>query len=90
VKFLAATALAVCTAALLLVPLSAHAQAPAPLLALPPLEYDYPYQGQLTIARTDAKTMREVCPETSFPVTLGCAIRRVGNTVTSTSQKTKS
>jgi hypothetical protein len=42
---------------------------------LPPVEYDRPYQGQLTIARGDARTMQAICPKTTFPVTLGCAIR---------------
>jgi len=43
----------------------------------PPEEYDHPYKGQLTIARGDARTMTEICPKTSFPVTLGCNIRYI-------------
>jgi hypothetical protein len=42
---------------------------------IPPAEYDRPYTGQLTITRGDAKTMKEVCPKTAFPITLGCAHR---------------
>jgi hypothetical protein len=48
---------------------------PQGFLALPPEKYDRPYEGQLTIARGDARTMQAVCPKTAFPITLGCAIR---------------
>jgi hypothetical protein len=70
-EFLAATALA-----LMALTTTAHGQMlmTTRYLALPPAEYDYPYQGQLTLARADARTMSAVCPKTAFPVTLGCAI----------------
>jgi hypothetical protein len=58
-KFLAATALA-----LMALTTTAHGQMlmTTRYLALPPAEYDYPYQGQLTLARADARTMSAVCP----------------------------
>jgi hypothetical protein len=47
----------------------------SPFLILPPQGYDYPYQGALTITRGDARTMKEICPDNSTPLTLACAIR---------------
>jgi hypothetical protein len=65
-----------------LVSISAHAQN-APLQgrwkALPPEEFDRPYQGLLTITRGDAAVMEKNCPKTAFPITLGCAKRYTMN-----------
>jgi hypothetical protein len=71
-KILAATALAII---LPIIPSSAHAQtALTPqMLVMPPFEYDYPYQGTLTVRRADKDLMTETCPKTAFPITLGCA-----------------
>jgi hypothetical protein len=61
---------------------SADAQTPliSRTLVVPPLEYDYPYQGTLTITRGDKDVMMGLCPKTALPITLGCA-RRYGPSV---------
>jgi hypothetical protein len=41
---------------------------------LPPLAYDYPYQGKLTVRRVDPDQMRARCPlPRPGRVTIGCA-----------------
>src|SRR5262245_31633318 len=84
-KFLASTA----AAALTLLPLTAAAQQqfqPSPNYTqadavrqragvLPPLEYDKPYPGTLTIIRADEKLIGERCPKTWMQITLGCNYR---------------
>jgi hypothetical protein len=57
---------------------AAHAQTPlTPHNSkwLPPLEYDRPYLGKLTIVRVNGHDMPYICPKTLFPVTLACAWR---------------
>jgi hypothetical protein len=74
VKFLAAPAIAL----IALTTTTAHAQTPLNLQllgVLPPLEYDYPYQGKLTEIRAGREEMPEVCPKTAFPIALGAAER---------------
>lgn len=66
-------------AAAMLISLQAEAQkAPVKWVPMtPPLEYDYPYQGQLTLARGDARTMLEVCGTKQlafFRVPIACNI----------------
>jgi hypothetical protein len=66
--------LALLAALLAISPAVAEPSPKSTFFILPPLGYDYPYQGALTIARGDAKTMKEICPENSTPLTLACAI----------------
>ena len=41
---------------------------------IPPLEYDHPYKGKLTITRSTSQVeIRLNCPPTAFPYHLGCA-----------------
>jgi hypothetical protein len=40
---------------------------------LPPVEYDKPYPGKLTITRGSQFVMQQGCPKTTLPITLGCA-----------------
>jgi hypothetical protein len=47
--------------------------------ALPPEEFDRPYQGILTITRGNAEVMQKECPKTPFPIALGCARRATLN-----------
>jgi hypothetical protein len=69
--------LAAAALAIVLVPAAAHAQAtmlpgkegPRPL---PPLEYDHAFNGPTIIIRGDATLMKQLCPATRFPITLGC------------------
>ncbi len=42
---------------------------------MPPLEYDYPYSGTLTVIRADRGMLERLCPKTSLPLTLGCNYR---------------
>jgi hypothetical protein len=42
---------------------------------LPPVEFDKPYEGELQIFRVEAERIPYVCPKTSYPLTLGCAVR---------------
>jgi hypothetical protein len=83
-KFLAATALAVCTATAGCAPLHPAEQSFAPVkppepppprlrAVLPPLEYDHPYGGALMITRGDKEVMTKECPKTPFPITIGCS-----------------
>jgi hypothetical protein len=83
-KFLAATALTVCTATAGCAPLYPAQQSFAPVkppepppprlrAALPPLEYDHSYGGALMITRGDKEVMTKECPKTPFPITLGCS-----------------
>jgi hypothetical protein len=68
-------------AAALLIPSIAQA---APKLAvkkwtafLPPLQYDYPYQGQLTLIRGNLAVMNAACLEAKaamYPIPYACAI----------------
>jgi hypothetical protein len=51
------------TAAAMLIPLSAQAASKKWIAMLPPLKYDYLYQGQLTIARGILAVMNAVCAE---------------------------
>src|SRR5262245_51908346 len=70
--------------ALTLAPLAAMAQAPTmptpspgsyyTKRVIPPAEYDVSFPGKLIEIRIDAILMDKICPKTSFPVTLGCAI----------------
>jgi len=39
---------------------------------LPPVEYDHPFNGPTLIVRGDATLMKQLCPKTSYPITLGC------------------
>src|SRR4029453_8542068 len=75
-KFLAATALAVCTAMAGCAPLHPAQQSFAPVkppepppprlrAVLPPLEYNHPYGGVLMITRGDKEVMTKECPKTS-------------------------
>src|SRR5262249_43508125 len=66
--FLAAAALVLATTA-------AHAQVSEvnrwkPVL--PPPAYDRPFDGPTIIIRGDAALMKQLCPKTSYPITLGC------------------
>jgi hypothetical protein len=83
-KFLAATALAVCTATAGCAPLHPAQQSFAPVkppepppprlrAVLPPLEYDHPYGCALMITRGDKEVMTKECPKTPFRITLGCS-----------------
>jgi len=68
-RFLAVPALA-----LMALTTTAHAQTaltPKTPAALPPLEYDHPYEGRLTVTRGDKALMGQLCPKTA----LGCARR---------------
>ena len=72
-RFLAVPALA-----LMALTTTADAQTaltPKTLAVLPPLEYDHPYEGRLTVTGGDKDLMGQLCPKTAFPVTLGCARR---------------
>jgi hypothetical protein len=40
---------------------------------LPPIEYDKPYTGKLTITRGTKFIMDNACPKTTLPITLGCS-----------------
>ena len=62
-------------ALLAFVPTLAYGQAaltPYNAAALPPAEYDRPYNGPLIVIRGDEKLMRQMCPRTKLPITLGC------------------
>jgi hypothetical protein len=48
------------------------AMTPKNSAALPPLEYDKPYPGPLIVTRGDERLMRQLCPKTTMPITLGC------------------
>jgi hypothetical protein len=69
------TILAAPTPALIALTTTAHAQTaltPRTLAVLPPLEYDIPYNGQLTITRlTSDAEQKEKCPGTDLSA-LGC------------------
>jgi hypothetical protein len=44
---------------------------------LPPLEFDKPYKGKLTVTRVDTqRAVMDVCPKTPFPLKLACAYMR--------------
>jgi hypothetical protein len=54
---------------------------PAPLLIIPPPEYDHPYDGILiVIPARDQEHIREICPDAKFSlgVALGCSVRQEG------------
>src|SRR5262249_52544309 len=68
-RLLTAAALAI------LLPAAAHAQVSEanrfkPVLT--PVEYDHAFNGPTIIIRGDATLMKQLCPKTSYPVTLGC------------------
>src|SRR5262245_10996996 len=73
--------------ALILTASAAQAQTPRPYPlppratpdrgALPPVEYDKPYKGKLTMVRGDRFLMDKLCPKSSFTPTLGCAYSSV-------------
>jgi hypothetical protein len=44
------------------------------LRVLPPVEFDKPFPGKYNEVRVGASLMQALCPKTTFPVTLGCAI----------------
>src|SRR5262245_29142118 len=61
---------------LAMLPLPAHAQSPLTMhnsAALPPLEYDRPYEGKLNVVTVGAAVMRRACPRSSLPITLACS-----------------
>jgi hypothetical protein len=59
-------------------PASAQALLSRNATVLPPIEYDYPFDGELIIQRGDRAYMEAQCPRTPLPITLGCAFRRAG------------
>jgi hypothetical protein len=64
-------------AGLALLPSLAHAQNLTPNNSywMPPPEYDKPFTaGPVIVVRGDEKLMSQLCPKTSFPVTLGCRV----------------
>src|SRR5262245_52669888 len=68
-RLLAAAALAI------LLPVAAHAQVSEANRwkpVLPPPAYDRPFDGPTIIIRGDATLMKQLCPKTSYPITLGC------------------
>jgi hypothetical protein len=52
----------------MLIPLTAQAQKPTQksVPSVPPLQYDYRFQGHMTLTRGNADVMRDVCPTSSF------------------------
>jgi hypothetical protein len=63
--------------ALALLPSLAQAQNLTPNNSywMPPPEYDKPFTaGPVIVTRGDEKLMGQLCPKTSFPVTLGCRV----------------
>jgi hypothetical protein len=45
---------------------------------LPPMEYDYPPNGDVIIQRGDKEKMEKECPKTPYPITFACAFRLAG------------
>jgi hypothetical protein len=83
VKFLTATTLALIT-----LTTSAAAQNGQPqrltertLRVLPPIEFDKPFPAKYNEVRVGAQIMTRVCPPSSFPTTLGCAIHNTRRAV---------
>src|SRR5262249_44132906 len=67
--------LLIAAALAILLPATAHAQVSEANRfkpVLPPVEYDHAFNGPTIIVRGDATLMKQLCPKTSYPVTLGC------------------
>jgi hypothetical protein len=61
---------------------SANAEAPKKFQIMPPVEYDHPYTGELTLRRAKSQAeIRSICPTVSFNlgVATACSIRRANS-----------
>lgn len=69
----------IATCALLAAMLPAHAQQPLPTFwrpALPPVEYDRPYEGQLIVTKwKDYSLLRSICHKDITVDAIACSIR---------------